>query len=295
MPTISITKPPLIHAIDLGTSTPKLSGTIDITSFISLTSFFCNDNAVVNFTDANPTVKTGLRFLSLNQNALASFPDTSDYTGLGYLFISNNAAALGAIPSNLPNGIVQLILSNSGLSGEIPHGNLPSIPGVAQFSVADNPLLTGSVLNSDFTKNLNGLTLSNCSFTGSIPSLRWGAFSQRLARFDANGNSLSAIEDPFVIYATPTTVPVSNDLSLKEFRIHNNNIPKADILRALQAFYVAFVVDNKPGVTAGTIRMDSQTPNAGIIDSDTLPDYTSITVLSATQALAAKGFTTISL
>ena len=203
-----------------------------------------------------------------------------------------------AIPSNLPNNIVQLLIYNSGLSGEIPHGNLPSSPGVAQFAVRSNSLMTGSVLNSDFTQNLNGCTIYNCNFTGSVPSLRWGSATQRLVSFNAQNNAFTSIANPFVVYAS--AAPNAGDVSLKTFNISANNIPKADILRALQAFYVAFVVANKPAIPldpitgkGGDIRMDTQTPNAGILNSDTLPDYPAVTVGDAKTALLAKGFTSI--
>jgi hypothetical protein len=121
--------------------------------------------------------------------------------------------------------------------------------------------------------------------------LRFGNIRQRLARFYGYDNGFTSIADPFIVYAPAS--PAVSDIGLSNFRIHRNNIPKADILRALQAFYIAYVVNNKPGITSGNIRMNNQTPNAGIEDTDTLPDYPSVTVLSATQALAAKGFTTI--
>jgi hypothetical protein len=287
-----------VSRINFGTSgNGTLGGTIDITEYPNIVEFVCNNQGLENFVDSSPTEKTSFGGLYLTGNALTSFPDTSSYTNLGELYIYNNTAALGAIPSNLSNKIVQLLIYNSNLSGEIPHGNLPSSPGVAQFAVLSNPLLTGSVLNSDFTENLNGCNVYNCNFTGSIPSLRWGSSNQRLVNFSAQNNAFDSIADPFVVYAP--TIPTGADIGLAYFRIHNNNnIPKADIIRALLAFYIAYVVDNKPGITNGYIRMHGNGNSIGdneLIDpSASLNDPTfDISVGEAKTALAGKGFNTI--
>lgn len=293
---LGLTNSSEITGINLGASNPKLGGTIDITEYNNLTEFYCNDNGVENFIDTNPTGKTALDRIELKGNALSSFPDTSNYSVLKYLYLQNSTVSLGAIPDNLPDNLIQLLVGNSGITGQIPRGSnderrLP--PNLAQFSVTGNSNLSGTVLNSDFGFNANGLILYGCNFSGSIPSLRFGNIRQRLAKFYGQNNSFTSIADPFVVYA-PTN-PSTIDIGLEDFRIHGNNILKADILRALQAFYIAYVVDNKPAITNGYINMSNQTPNAGIVNSDTLPDYPSITVGQAKTALFSKGFNTIQL
>jgi len=276
-----------------------LGGTIDITEYPNIVEFICNDHGVENFIDTNPTGKTALYRIELKGNALTSFPDTSNYPVLQRLYLQDSTVSLGAIPDNLPDTLIQLLLANSGITGQIPRGisderRLPS--NLAQFSVDGNSNLSGTVLNSDFGLNMNGITLNNCNFSGSIPSLRFGNIRQRLVRFYGQNNSFTSIADPFVVYAP--TIPTVIDIGLADFRIHNNNIPKADIIRALLAFYIAYVVDNKPGITNGYIRMNGNGNSIGdneLIDPNaSLNDPTfDVTVGEAKTALAGKGFNTI--
>jgi len=297
---ITLTSPQNITFIDVGASNPKLGGTIDITEYNNLTEFYCNYNGVENFIDTNPTGKTTLDNIELKGNALSSFPDTSNYPVLKRLYLQDSTVSLGAIPDNLPDTLIQLLLGNSGITGQIPRGSnderrLP--PGLAQFSVAGNSNLSGTVLNSDFGRNANGLNFDSCNFSGSIPSLRFGNIRQRLLRFYGQNNSFTSIADPFVVYA-PTT-PAVDDTGLANFRIHNNNnIPKADIIRALLAFYIAYVVDNKPAIINGYIRMNDNGNSIGdneLIDPNaSLNDPTfDVTVGEAKTALISKGFDTI--
>jgi hypothetical protein len=283
-----------------GSGNNSLGGTIDITEYDNLIEFYCDGHGVENFIDTNPTGKTALDKIDLRENALTSFPDTSDYPVLKRLYLQNSTVSLGAIPDNLPDTLIQLLIANSGITGQIPRGinderRLP--PQLAQFSVNSNSNLSGTVLNSDFGSNANGLNLYNCNFSGSIPSLRFGNSNQRLAKFFGQLNSFTSIADPFVVYA-PTT-PTVDDIGLSDFRIHNNSsIPKADIIRALLAFYIAYVVDNKPGITDGYIKMNGNgntINNNELIDpSASLNDPTfDISVGEAKTALAGKGFNTI--
>ena len=290
-----------VSIINFGASgNDSLGGTIDITEYDNLTEFYCNGHGVESFEDSNPTGKTALNRIELKHNALSSFPDTSNYPVLKYLYLQHSTVSLGAIPDNLPDNLIQLLLRDSGITGQIPRGinderRLP--PNLAQFSVADNPNLSGTLLNSDFGRNANGLNFSNCNFSGSIPSLRFGNTSQRLARFYGQNNSFTSIADPFVVYAPSN--PDVDDFGLAEFRIdNNNNIPKADIIRALLAFYIAYVVDNKTTQTSGTIRMNGNGNSIGdneLIDSNaSLNDPTfDVSVGEAKTALVIRGFDTI--
>lgn len=126
--------------------------------------------------------------------------------------------------------------------------------------------------------------------------MRFGNIRQRLARFYGQNNSFTSIADPFVVYA-PTN-PSTIDIGLEDFRIHGNNIPKADIIRALLAFYIAYVVDNKTTQTSGYIRMNGNGNSIGnneLIDPNaSLNDPTfDVTVGEAKTALVSKGFDTI--
>ena len=291
-----------VSIINFGASgNDSLGGTIDITEYDNLTEFYCNGHGVESFEDTNPTGKTALNRIELKGNALNSFPDTSNYSVLKYLYLQNSTVSLGAIPDNLPDNLIQLLVGNSGITGQIPRGSnderrLP--PNLAQFSVGGNSNLSGTVLNSDFGLNANGLILYGCNFSGSIPSLRFGNIRQRLAKFYGQNNSFDSIADPFVVYA-PTN-PSTIDIGLADFRIHGNNIPKADIIRALLAFYIAYVVDNKPAITSGYISMNANgnsifnneliDPNASLND----PTF-DVTVGEAKTALVSKGFDTITL
>ena len=289
-----------VSIINFGASgNDSLGGTIDITEYNNLTEFYCNGHGVENFIDTNPTGKTTLDKIELKGNALSSFPDTSNYPVLKRLYLQDSTVSLGAIPDNLPDSLIQLQLGNSGITGQIPRGSnderrLP--PNLAQFSVRGSSNLSGTVLNSDFSDNANGLILYGCNFSGSIPSLRFGNTSQRLAKFYGQNNSFTSIADPFVVYAPSN--PSATDIGLEDFRIHGNNIPKDDIIRALLAFYIAYVVDNKTTQTSGTIRMNGNGNSIGdneLIDSNaSLNDPTfDVSVGEAKTALVIRGFDTI--
>jgi len=289
-----------VSVINFGASgNGSLGGTIDITEYNNLTEFTCDGRGVESFIDTNPTGKTAFINLDLQGNGLTSFPDTSNYPALKRLYLQNSTVSLGAIPDNLPNTLIQLLLGNSGITGQIPRGTnderrLP--PQLAQFSVSDNPNLSGTILNSDFGLNTNGISVNGCNFSGSIPSLRFGNNRQRLARFYGYNNGFTSIADPFIVYAPAS--PSKIDIGLSNFGIHGNNIPKADIIRALLAFYIAYVVDNKPGIVDGNIQMNGNGNSIGdneLIDPNaSLNDPTfDVTVGEAKTALVSKGFDTI--
>lgn len=277
----------------------SLGGTIDITEYNNLTEFYCNWHGVENFIDTNPTGKTRLDRIFLRGNALSSFPDTSNYPVLKRLYLQNSTVSLGAIPDNLPDTLNFLSVVNSGITGQIPRGinderRLP--PNLAEFQVADNSNLSGAVLNSDFSKNTTKISISNCNFSGSVPSLRFGTGTQKLGKFTGHGNGFTSIADPFVVYA-PTN-KTKNNIGLFWIRIDGNNISKADIIRALLAFYIAYVVDNKQTITNGYIRMNGNGNSIGdneLIDPTASPNDPTydVTVGQAKAALFSKGFDTI--
>jgi hypothetical protein len=81
-----------IYAIDCGTSTPKFSGSVNITFFPNLTSFVCKDNDIKNFTGSNIT--TSLSVLNLSGNKLTVLPILSS---LGNFNASDNQLSQSTI------------------------------------------------------------------------------------------------------------------------------------------------------------------------------------------------------
>jgi len=65
---IKTSNPNNIYSIDCGTSVPKLSGSVNITSFPNLTSFICVDNDITSFTA--PEYMPSLLVLLLSSNKL---------------------------------------------------------------------------------------------------------------------------------------------------------------------------------------------------------------------------------
>ena len=161
---ISLTSPQNITSIDLGVSSPKLSGTVDVTSFINLTSFNAYASSTGNdlegfvISEANDKLKiirvlynklTGsiIQYMPINvknilmQSNLLDTPitDLSIFTQLRIIATSNNPNMGGNIPT-LPSNIIEVDFGNSGLTGDIPPLN--AYTNLVKLWVYINPNLT---------------------------------------------------------------------------------------------------------------------------------------------------------
>lgn len=186
MTTISITKPPLIHAIDIGTSTPRLSGTVDVTSFINLTSFKAYEGSAGNdlegfiISEANDKLKlvkllynklpgSANQYIPLNTvefliqfNELnAPLSDLSSFTQLSAIATSGNTNMGGNIPT-LPSNITVIDFGASGLTGDLP--SLSAYTNLQRVWLYVNPNLTVPA-NWTASASMTNIFLFNCQFS----------------------------------------------------------------------------------------------------------------------------------
>ena len=102
---INTTNPNNIYAINCGTSTPRLSGSVNITDFPNLNTFICKDNDIESFTASN-TIPS-LAILTLSGNKLSGNFDANNIPNIAFLDISNNTLSAIDSTSNL-NSLVDL-------------------------------------------------------------------------------------------------------------------------------------------------------------------------------------------
>ena len=174
-----------VTKIEFGTSSPKLSGTVDLAPFENLLEFrgFKHDITEITGYVDNPNIQVML----ISQNKLSGpIPDITGMTSLQYFWIMVNNFT-GPFPDL--NGLTNLRLINCGsnqLTGTIPT-DLQSL-GITlldRFNAYDNSF-TGAI--PDFT-GINAVTycLVNdnnlTDFTGTVPPT--------LYRFFANNNNLT--------------------------------------------------------------------------------------------------------
>jgi hypothetical protein len=101
---INTTNPNNILAINCGTSTPRLSGSVDITSFPNLTSFICIENDITAFSALDPI--PSLAVLALSGNKLSGNFDANNIPNIVFLDISNNSLSAIDTATNLNSLVV---------------------------------------------------------------------------------------------------------------------------------------------------------------------------------------------
>lgn len=202
-----------VTAINCGTSTPKLSGTIDLSAFTNLQSFVCNNNDITAITGY--TSNTNIQNMEFNGNRVTgSVPNLNAMTNLkNFLARDNNFSGSlpsfsssvleqirigvdgnytgpkisGAVPSlnSLPS-LTWLELSNHNLSGPLPALN--NNPNLQLLQVGNNPGLNGNI--PSFSNNLimTVVHVFGCSFTG----FAGGTVTDILQQFYAFNNQLTA-------------------------------------------------------------------------------------------------------
>jgi hypothetical protein len=181
--------PASITAINCGTSSPKLGGTIDVSAFPNLEQFRCNGNDITAISGYQNNAK--LIFISIANNKitgnLPSFAGTpnlrvASYTNnlyTGTIPPWNNAIAnfqaaqnqlTGSIPDFINNRWTTLVIQDNNLTGVIPPA-LSNQNGMVTFSCHTNPSLGGSIPNINTLTLLDRFLVASCNLTGSIPNL----------------------------------------------------------------------------------------------------------------------------
>ena len=184
---INITSPKnLVTEIRLGTSSPRLSGSVDISQFYSLTYFSGFANDITSFKGFEKCVNLNFLGLSdnkLSENILTLFPN----------YLNNSKLTFFNINSNRVTGPLSSSLS--------------AMSNLQEFRVANNPL-SGTIPHISSNNKLRVFEANNCSFSGALPSL----------------SSLSAL-NTFTVDTNPLirgTIPSLNDcMQLASFNVSN--------------------------------------------------------------------------
>jgi Leucine-rich repeat (LRR) protein len=133
--------PAVITSINCGTSTPKLSGSIDVSFFPNLINFSCVNNDIVSFTGYSGN--SNLRNIYVNNNKLTDpIPSLSGLTNLSLFFCGPNQLT-GSIPSLA--GVTNLAdfrCAQNQLTG-FDGGSVPF--SLAVFHAQENQLSSGAI------------------------------------------------------------------------------------------------------------------------------------------------------
>ncbi len=189
MPTTSISITPefknsIVTQINCGTSSPKLSGTIDISTFSNLQAFRCNSNDIT---------------------ALSGYADNSNLSVVQFF---NNK-----ITDSIPNLDLMTNLQDFRCDRNQLTGSIPSLSELTNLQIfqCDRNQLTGTIPNLSELNNLQDFSCHTNQLTGSIPSLSgnpvlrsfWchtnqltgfdgGSISNTLGDFRAQSNQLTS-------------------------------------------------------------------------------------------------------
>ena len=238
-----------VTAINCGTSSPRLKGTIDISAFPNLQEFRCNSNDITALAGyAQNSNLTIVEFL--DNKVTGSIPSLSILTNLKEFVCAINKLT-GPIPSL--NGLTNLTIFNC--DANILTGPIPSLNGLTNLNafVCSTNQLTGPI------PSLNGLTMLQTFFchsnklTGPIPSLNgltnlqlFYCYSNQLTGAIPSLNGLTKLRE-FVCadqLGTKLTgsIPSLNGLTnLELFYCHLNqltgSIPSLNGLTKLKLFY----------------------------------------------------------
>lgn len=178
--------PEAVIGIDCGTSSPKLSGTIDVSAFKNLENITCNGNdltEVTGFYD-NPNIKI---VLVASNKLTGPIPDLTSMTSLERYWVMNNEHT-GSFPNI--NGLSNLGLINVGSNNNLT-GNLPAAlqslgtPELFRFNVYSNAF-TGAIPDCTGMTKLQYCLVDRNDFTDFT-----GGVEPSLYRFVADFNNLT--------------------------------------------------------------------------------------------------------
>ena len=195
---------PNVTEINCGTSSPRLSGSINISQFPNLTGFTCTSNDINNFSGIGSV--NNLSLLNLSENKLTSFPSFNSTPALKELRLNSNLFT-GSIPS------------------------LNNLTGLVTVRLHQNPQISGNIPDLSLLKNLQSFYCIGCKLTGPIPSLTG---NKNLKDFRCD----SQISSPKINGLFPN---ITGNTALQYFYCHNNqisgSIPELSYNTVLQSFY----------------------------------------------------------
>jgi hypothetical protein len=199
-----------VIAINCGTSTPKLSGSIDISSYPNLTNFTCSNNHITQFT--GNTFCNKLISLKLDSNKLTILPVFSGMPSLREMRIEGNLFQGSVTELNALTSLVTVRLQqNRSLGGTLPSlsslTKLESFYCIACALTGSLPSLSNNTFLEDFRCDSQ---FSSSKLEGSLPNL---SYNTRLQFFYGFNNSFSG------------NIPdLSNNVTLFEFKMRNNKL-----------------------------------------------------------------------
>jgi Leucine-rich repeat (LRR) protein len=148
---------PNVTAINCGTSSPRLGGTIDLSAFPSLTGFTCNNNDITAISGyENNSNLTLIQFF--NNKVTGTLPTLSGLSNLQTFRCDSNQLT-GPIPSlsGLSN-LRDFLCSTNQLTGPIP--SLSGLSNLRDFRCFTNQL-TGPIPSLNGLSNLQEFSCSN--------------------------------------------------------------------------------------------------------------------------------------
>jgi len=203
---ISIAPPVFITNINCGTSSPRLSGSINLTNFPNITGFTCNSNDITSIFGYQNNTK--LRTIAFSSNKITgSIPSLSANTDLVTYNCRSNLLT-GSIPPLSGNRNLQFFYCHfNQLTGVIP--NLNSNVQLEDFYCHENDL-TGNIPNLNENLNLvefychgnrleshiptlssnTKLTVFHC-YNNRLTQFAGGSIPDTLGNFQAQNNTLS--------------------------------------------------------------------------------------------------------
>jgi hypothetical protein len=236
-PSLTLSSPSSVTSITCGTSSPKLGGTIDVSSFPNLTSITCAGNGITKFQGYGAL--TELVDIVLNNN---------EFNQVGFETLTNkpNLRTLnfgGSVNNQYINW-----------TGAFP--DLSAITTLVTVSI-NNSSLTGSNLNLSALTNLTSLNIHSNLLSGAFPILPTGANS-KLATINVGQNKSTRFTGtPPLLTDHPACTSLSyhyndvagpiQDLSVRPTLtnfwclgcLHTGNIPNLSSNTALAIFRVS--------------------------------------------------------
>ena len=247
--------PVLINSINCGTSTPKLSGTVYLTSFISLTSFTCSNNdiqSIIGF-DFCPNIHT---------------------------FVCNDNKIFGNFSELFPALNTKKSLTDFNIHNNRIYGTITSLEGLTaldNFYISNNPL-SGSIPNLNSLISLRNFRAENCQLSGVLPSL--SALSS-LQTLRINSNFLSG------------PIPhLSANIALVDFIANNNlftgNIPDLSNNRSITTLSLntTLLSGAIPSLSANRNIVNFSVGNSSLINGS-LPSLENLSAIQTFGAAAA--------
>jgi hypothetical protein len=234
---LSLSSPSSVTSITCGTSSPKLGGTIDVSSFPNLTSITCSGNGITRFQGYGSLTKLIEINLSNNELNQVGFETLSNKPGLRTLNFSGSVSNqyinwTGAFPDlSAITTLATVNINNSSLTGS--NLNLSALTNLATLSIHSN-LLSGAfpILPTGANSKIVSLNVGQnktTRFTGTPPLLTDHPACTNLAY--SNNNAAGPIQD---LSVRPT---LTNFWCTGNF--HTGNIPNLSSHTVLAVFRVS--------------------------------------------------------